>query len=326
MITQLELKNFRCFRELRMDELRPITIITGCNGVGKSTILESLFLIIDRNNGEVFRKLNMFRGLSHLYPLSSNQWEHLFWEKQVNNPLSINLIWNERQETLLIEKNESFSFSNVINLAIEKKISNSHWSKNYPLKVTYTTPEISELYHLVLDDTFIQQHPAKPLEKETRAVHYVSSKTMPNIAEMMTYLEDNRLLDKLVSCLKLIDFRIEDVYLGFDAGMYDVRVNMGAYSGVSVNNLGDGICKLFQLVLILLASPRSILLIDEIENGFHHSRMKDIWKLLAELSDENGSQIFATTHSYECLENVARLQHEIPELFSKMFQLIRLEW
>ena len=53
---------------------------------------------------------------------------------------------------------------------------------------------------------------------------------------------------------------------------------MGSYAGVSVNNLGDGINKLFNIVLVLLACPKSVVLIDEIENGLHHSRLFDVWK------------------------------------------------
>lgn len=328
MITQLELKNFRCFRELILNELKPITIFTGGNGVGKSTILEGLFLLFDRNNCDVFRKINAFRGLTHMYPLPSNQWEHLFWKKQMDNPLSIDMIWNERKETLSIEKSESFSYNGFINLPgdVRSQIPTTSLPKSYPIKVTYSTSDANEMYHLVLTDTYIQQHSSAPLSTETRTIHYISSRTVPNIAELMTYLKDNGLVERLVSCLKFIDTRIKDVYLGVDAGAFDVRVNMGSFSGVSVNNLGDGINKLFYIVLILLTSPKSIVLIDEIENGFHHSRLFDIWNVLAELTDESGSQIFLTTHSYECLENAAKLQANNPELFSKLFQLIRLEW
>jgi AAA15 family ATPase/GTPase len=44
-----------------------------------------------------------------------------------------------------------------------------------------------------------------------------------------------------------------------------------------------------------------ILLIDEIENGFHFSSLKVLWKALLKTSKAYDVQIFATTHSYECI-------------------------
>jgi AAA15 family ATPase/GTPase len=42
-------------------------------------------------------------------------------------------------------------------------------------------------------------------------------------------------------------------------------------------------------------------LLDEVENGFHHTFHEKFWKLLFKLSAETNCQIFATTHSYECI-------------------------
>ena len=44
MITQLELETFKCFRFLRL-ALGPLTLLSGTNAAGKSTILQSLVLL-----------------------------------------------------------------------------------------------------------------------------------------------------------------------------------------------------------------------------------------------------------------------------------------
>jgi len=41
--------------------------------------------------------------------------------------------------------------------------------------------------------------------------------------------------------------------------------------------------------------------VDEIENGVHHSVLKDMWRVVAETASLFNTQIFATTHSHECL-------------------------
>lgn len=45
-----------------------------------------------------------------------------------------------------------------------------------------------------------------------------------------------------------------------------------------------------------------MLLIDEIENGLHHSALATIWEGLFLAAKEVGVQIFATTHSLECIQ------------------------
>ncbi|MDR1070117.1 MAG: ATP-binding protein, partial [Gracilibacteraceae bacterium] len=78
MITKLTLNNFRCFQKFTLDALRPVTLIAGTNNVGKSTILESIFLFMDRHSSDVFLKLNAFRGIHEVNLSPRMVWEPLF--------------------------------------------------------------------------------------------------------------------------------------------------------------------------------------------------------------------------------------------------------
>ena len=40
---------------------------------------------------------------------------------------------------------------------------------------------------------------------------------------------------------------------------------------------------------------------DEIENGIHHSVLPDVWQVVAEATKQFRTQIFATTHSLDCV-------------------------
>ena len=44
MINQILLKNFKCFESLDL-ELKPLNVLMGLNGMGKSTLLQSLLLL-----------------------------------------------------------------------------------------------------------------------------------------------------------------------------------------------------------------------------------------------------------------------------------------
>lgn len=51
MITQLELKNFKCFSDIKLS-FSNVNILTGINGMGKSTIIQSILLL--KQSGKVF--------------------------------------------------------------------------------------------------------------------------------------------------------------------------------------------------------------------------------------------------------------------------------
>jgi AAA15 family ATPase/GTPase len=59
-------------------------------------------------------------------------------------------------------------------------------------------------------------------------------------------------------------------------------------------------------LLAIVNAPGGTVLIDEIENGLHHSVMLKVWQAIAETARRSETQIFATTHSWECI----RAAHE----------------
>jgi hypothetical protein len=66
--------------------------------------------------------------------------------------------------------------------------------------------------------------------------------------------------------------------------------------------LGDGVNRLFGIALALVHAKGGILLVDEIENGIHYSVQTDLWHLIFEMSVKMNVQVFATTHSYDCIK------------------------
>jgi len=77
--------------------------------------------------------------------------------------------------------------------------------------------------------------------------------------------------------------------------------------------LGDGTGNLISIVAKLFQSKDGYLFIDEIENGFHYTYLDKLWEIILTISKEQNVQVFATTHSKECIESYARVSKNLEE-------------
>lgn len=87
----------------------------------------------------------------------------------------------------------------------------------------------------------------------------------------------------------------------------------GSDERIPLNSMGDGMLRVLQLVLAILPAQGGFLLIDEFENGLYHGVQDDVWKLVFQLATELNIQVFATTHSQDCIRSFARAAKKHPE-------------
>ncbi len=81
---------------------------------------------------------------------------------------------------------------------------------------------------------------------------------------------------------------------------------------VPLKRLGHGAQRLFGISLALANCRDGILIINEIENGIHHSIHQDIWRMIFRTAKEGNVQVFATTHSWDCIAGFAIAAGEVP--------------
>ncbi|MCL5041551.1 MAG: AAA family ATPase [Gammaproteobacteria bacterium] len=95
----------------------------------------------------------------------------------------------------------------------------------------------------------------------------------------------------------------------------------GVDKPVSLNSMGDGMLRLLQLVLKMFPARGGLLLIDEFENGLHYSVQKQVWDLVFELAERLDIQVFATTHSWDCIQTFARAALDRPDIEGVLFRV-----
>jgi hypothetical protein len=110
--------------------------------------------------------------------------------------------------------------------------------------------------------------------------------------------------DDVIEAMRIIAPETEDfALLHSQERMSTIRLRMKDREGsVPIKTMGDGMNRLFGLGMALACAKDGILLVDEIENGIHWSVLPEVWKFIVKVAKRLNVQVFATTHSNDCLK------------------------
>lgn len=104
----------------------------------------------------------------------------------------------------------------------------------------------------------------------------------------------------IVEGLQLIEPKVKDFVFTDN----EMLVDIGLPRRIPVNMLGDGARKIVSLLTAVYDCKNGALLIDEISNGFHHSVMCSLWKVLINAAHKNDTQLFVTTHDIDSIKGL----------------------
>ncbi len=111
--------------------------------------------------------------------------------------------------------------------------------------------------------------------------------------------------EMLLAWLRFIEPEVLDIrYISDPESGSDVpylKIN-GDRGRIPLASMGDGMTRLFHIGLAMANASGGILLIDEFENGLHWEVQKQLWTALFEAANQFGVQVFATTHSNDCIQ------------------------
>jgi hypothetical protein len=120
--------------------------------------------------------------------------------------------------------------------------------------------------------------------------------------------------DRVVDALRIIARDVERINLlgrseRMSARIPVVRIN-GIEEPVPLRTLGEGMNRIFGIVLAAVNAQKGILLVDEIDSGLHYTVHTELWKTLFQTAARLNIQIFATTHSWDCIEGFQQAAEE----------------
>lgn len=325
MITNLNIENFRGIQKLSIKEMRRLVLLSGNNNVGKSSVLEAVFFMMDHLSPDSFSRMNGFRGLN--IPTNGvSLWEPLFYQMNPDNTIRIQAKRGEDTLTLSYAKDDSYI--PALNGGIPKNVAGSFQSsakRNYTLRFDFQvegSADYSEIGHYAASENgVLRELVDDDGDKQVMQLSYTSFvnnnfvRTDRAILDRMGKAEINGEKEKLIHFLNRIDSSISDIVTLSTNGISQLYINTNRKL-LPVQFSGDGINKLLYIVLSIMDARDGILLIDEIDTGFHYSMYEDLWKIVSDVSRDYNCQVIATTHSYENIMGAVEGVKDYPEDFS----------
>ena len=320
MITELTIKNLRCFKELSLDNITPITLISGENNIGKTTLLEGIFLLFGHRTPELFFKINNIRGIASMVQMSLPQghfigmepslpWETLFPDMDMTLNLGISVkdaagitssvCFEKDTQVSLVQFSGNRNTNNMLQPA----------PGSYVLNMSFERNENTEKGRFIITQNGLVLNFDARSQFLPQSCIYIG----PNAPflqhptpEWLGKAEIDDKKTQIVDALRILDDKILDIFVVTKNGIIDIYAKWSTGKPRPVKTLGGGINKLLDYLLVMAANPGSIILLDEIETGFHYSFYPKLWELIATFSEKTQCQVFATTHSHECIENALR--------------------
>lgn len=326
MLTSFRVQDFRGLIDLTVEPLDRVNLITGKNNTGKTALLEAIYLHCQTNNPRSVIDVSEFRGLTlssessapveeacgWLFPMghrgspanfasvddNNNERNLQISISDPNDPTSDYLTFLEAYGTQIptsqIGLLSSAKFTVLLRYkgkSSDIKYSGGFWGPTQSAMVSFMaqTDWKPAIQFLPFGRTILDQE-----------VHQFSN--IDALNRQVEILEPLRLLEPNLRRLSLLIFN----------GKPMIHGDIGLKRLMPITFIGEGFRRLLAIVLAIVNTQDGILLIDEIDAGLHHSILPQVFEAIGQAARASNVQVFATTHSYECIMAAHRAfdQHE----------------
>lgn len=344
MIPALRISGFKLFRELELPQLGNLNLFVGKNNSGKTCLLEAVELYFSSSPADLFR-VAARRDFDNAYRMRIARYDRfnlgdlfrpilgLFHRDRGSNQM------HRGMELFAGNPNSTFQFDYppLLSETVEMEpVSTQSGELDLQSRRSYLRQVLQEGVILTRGnrrlnsrplDRYLNRFPVSEEELEAAGwIHPDSTRVAFLPARGFTNEEAKRLWDKasladkdelLLEWLRIIEPEIRDLrYISDSNSNSDLpylKIS-GDRGRVPLTSMGDGLTRLFHIGLAMTDASGGILLIDEFENGLHWEVQKELWAALFKASKDFGIQIFATTHSTDCLRGFLAAENEVLKL------------
>ena len=336
-LPDLSITGFRGIASLTIGKLGRVTLLTGKNSVGKTSVLDAVRVFAARGEyGVLSELLESRKELAIAINHEPNRQKRflpdfaaLFHGRNVSRNACISIGPNICEDQLRIEE-EPLDDQQVSQL---KQSLSGHFAHGYrqAFKVVFqgagqllpwflpiqgsaaarTVERHSAGAFLFSWDLLVGAKWSSPIGCQPLGPGVLSNEEMVRFWNAIALTDDE---DRAIRALRLIfGSDLERVAVIRNDEPIDkkhvervVAKLRGQARPVPLQSLGDGALHLAGTALALANSRNGFLLIDEAENGIHHSVQREFWRMVLMTAHENNVQVLATTHSYDCVRGFAQ--------------------
>lgn len=335
----LSIRGFRGIADLHIPQLGRVTLLTGKNNTGKSSILEALRLhtqnaephVVYRIlavreefargvDGEVqsFDPDNLFQAsaLFHGFPRLSDDFEPIVISTSgrvglTPMKLTMRVDWFTEVEDEAEDSGRS-----------TKLVASEDAPSGEPADIPVLVVEMEErrrLYRLERYLGILRRSPSSDARVPCVLVSPYAGQSTVALGDLWDEIALTDHEKDVVDALRIVDSKISAVSIVGSDSSSRTRTRKAIVRSdnlprpVGLRSFGDGMSRIFTIVLSLVNAKGGLLLIDEFENGLHHSVQLDVWRMIFRLAQSLDIQVFATTHSKDAVEAFQEAAAETPE-------------
>jgi hypothetical protein len=315
MYQKFSIQNFRGITSLNVDGLRRLNLIVGTNNAGKTSFLEGVFLLGGATNPVFPTTLGQLRGqrLGKSYP--DAVWRPLFINLDPKIPIVLKGQWNSEgaERRLEIDALRVHTYGDHLEASAGGGGGIAAVTQDFligGLRLRYQDAGGHQFTSNAMFDPRAGNIDAPSQERQDFVrTTFLSARAYSSLirdAQQFSFLVKIKQEQDVLEALRIVEPRIQRIEVISEQAGPAVYVDLGLPSLVPLAVCGEGFVRLFSIVVELTASRGGVLLIDEIDNGLHHSVMKPLWNLLAVLAIKHDVQIFGTTHNEDLIESALR--------------------
>ena len=342
-IPNLSIKGFRGIADLSIPRLGRVTLITGMNNTGKTSILEAVRLLTEGASPDVIREILQLReenteGLSTDVEIQSGEnfllspLFHGFPQPHENlDPIVISSDNGKHQIRMevgwFIETEEEDGSIRLV--PSDTDLLGEQVS--IPALIVFADKR-RRVYPINRINRLASNRRTNPRYDQTiMSSRFVSSSGQER-TEMLGALWDSISLgpmeQRVIESLQIIEPNVSAVsMIGGNSGRQS-RTAVVWYDSFSrrvpLRSFGDGMNRIFGIILALVNTKGGILIIDEFENGMHYTVQAQAWKMVFTLAEELNVQVLATTHSFDCVAGFRQAAAELEQVDGLLVRIDRI--
>lgn len=350
MYSRIEIEGFRGLRHLNIPDLAPITLLTGRNNVGKTSVLEALLLHAagPRAGQFILAALRPYRGtgaLSLELNRYSTPWETIFFNRDTSAPVRLTAELDGRRvgvqfsvphgdldasiPTRLTASTAAVASDTPYSYSLEIEIESEAGPGEEPRRRVITQRLSPQPIGPVMSGIGTFQQPIglalesiPPSDVAPLALAFLVSpqnrSPQNELAKRYSDLRIREAQQQFLDAMRAIEPAVERIELLVSGGQPTLYLSMADSPPLPLSILGEGMNAVANYATSILEATGGTVLIDEVENGIHYSVLENLWQQIGRSVKETNAQVIASTHSAECVSAAYRaLRHE-PDLLRVM--------